>query len=468
MVPLLGIGASLIGAARRVRPSRSWSEPLTLWTSVIGFSGTGKTPGLDVSRRALSAIDRSRKHELAELVRAYRARVGVAKAFAKKWTKQAEEAVAGGNPAPAMPEQAIVPAEFTAPRLFVSNVTIERLAALVQARPRGMLMVCDELAGLFLNMSRYTNGTDKEFWLEAWNGGSYVQERQSRPAIAVDHLLVGVVGGFQPDKLARSFAGDDDGMYGRMLFAWPPEPSFQPLSNGVSEVEPDFQTALTRLIDLRDMEDQTFVPKDVPLSDMATKAFEHFRQFLHLGRSSLEGREREWWSKGETHVLRLAGTLTFLDWAMPGEQAASAVNDGDPFQKILQQAHEPTEIGDQFMAAALKLWREYFWPHAQACLRQVGLTDHHANARRVLRWLQANCKTQVSLLDVRRDALKQQLDARQTEALLDKLEQAGWLKKSTEKMPGGGPGRPRHRWIVNSILLVPEGLQKLQEMQKWA
>jgi hypothetical protein len=70
---------------------------------------------------------------------------------------------------------------------------------------------------------------------------------------------------------------------------------------------------------------------------------------------------------------------------MPGEQAASAVNDGDPFQKILQQAHEPTEIGDQFMAAALKLWREYFWPHAQACLRQVGLTDHHANARRVLR-----------------------------------------------------------------------------------
>ena len=176
----------------------------------------------------------------------------MAKAFAKKWKSEAEEAVAGGNPAPAVPDQAMLPGEFIAPRLFVSNVTIERLAALVQARPRGMVMICDELAGLFLNMRRYTNGSDREFWLDAWNGGSYVQERQSRPPIAVDHLLIGVAGGFQPDKLARSFAGDDDGTYGRILFAWPPEPDFKPLSNAVTEVEPEFQTALMRLIDLRD------------------------------------------------------------------------------------------------------------------------------------------------------------------------------------------------------------------------
>jgi Protein of unknown function (DUF3987) len=271
-----------------------------------------------------------------------------------------------------------------------SNVTIERLAALVQARPRGMVMICDELAGLSLNMSRYTNGSDKEFWLEAWNGGQYVQERPSRAPVAVDYLLVGMTGGFQPDKLARSFAGDDDGMYGRLLFVWPPEPKFQPLSNAVTEVEPDFQTALMRLIDLRDTEDKTFVPKDVSLSDKAKETFEQFRQFLHAGRASLEGRERESWAKGATHVLRLAGTLAFLDWAMPGEPVVSAVSDRNPFQKILQQAHEPTEVGDEFMAAAVKLWRDYFWPHARAALRQVGLTDHHANARRVLRRAQAS------------------------------------------------------------------------------
>ena len=84
-----------------------------------------------------------------------------------------------------------------------------------------MLLIGDELAGLFLNMSRYSNGSDREFWLEAWNGGSYVVERMSREPIMVDHLLVGVVGGLQPDKLARSFSGDHDGLYARVLFAGP-------------------------------------------------------------------------------------------------------------------------------------------------------------------------------------------------------------------------------------------------------
>src|SRR6476646_1638567 len=50
-VPLLGIASSLIGTARRVRACRSWSEPLTMWVAVVGSSGTGKTPGLDVTRR---------------------------------------------------------------------------------------------------------------------------------------------------------------------------------------------------------------------------------------------------------------------------------------------------------------------------------------------------------------------------------------------------------------------------------
>src|SRR5262245_23682218 len=71
MVPLLSIASSLIGTARRIRASSSWSEPFTNWTCVVGFSGTGKTPGLDVSRRALAAIQRSRKHKVGELRKAH-------------------------------------------------------------------------------------------------------------------------------------------------------------------------------------------------------------------------------------------------------------------------------------------------------------------------------------------------------------------------------------------------------------
>ena len=60
----------------------------------------------------------------------------------------------------------------------------------------------DELASLFLNMSRYSGGQDNEFWLEAWNGGSYTVERMGRPPIVVDYLLVGVVGGLAARQIS--------------------------------------------------------------------------------------------------------------------------------------------------------------------------------------------------------------------------------------------------------------------------
>jgi Protein of unknown function (DUF3987)/Bifunctional DNA primase/polymerase, N-terminal len=228
-VPLIAITASLIGTARRVQAARSWIQPCTLWAAVVGFSGSGKTPGLDTVKRALAMIERMEKSKIVDMQHEHEAKVEAAKAARALWKKQVEEAASGAvveldrfrnakSAAPPLPPDAIIPAPFVAPRLYVSDATIERLAVLLTARPRGMLHIGDELAGLFLNMSRYSSGSDREFWLECWNGGAFTVERMSREPITVDHLLVGLCGGFQPDKLARSFEGDHDGIYGRVLF----------------------------------------------------------------------------------------------------------------------------------------------------------------------------------------------------------------------------------------------------------
>ena len=194
------------------------------------------------------------------------------------------------------------------PRLYVSDSTIEKLAVLLQARPQGMLYIRDELAGLFLNLSRYSGGTDKEFWLEAWNGKPYIVERINRPAVDVQHLLVGVTGGFQPDKLTRSFDGDADGLYARVLFAWPAEAPYRPLTDTIEEVEPEFQNAVSRLIDLAEVVEGRLIIRGVRLTPDAVTTFEQFRQLVHQKKDGLDGREREWWVKTPAHVLRLAGT----------------------------------------------------------------------------------------------------------------------------------------------------------------
>jgi hypothetical protein len=446
VVPFLGIVSSLIGTARRVMASRSWTQPMTTWMGVVGFSGTSKTPGIDASKAALSQIVRDRRSKIDDLRRAHAGRVEAAKAARALWKKGVEHAAEGKvvslneyrntiTSEPVMPPAAADPGPFVAPRLYVSNVTIERLAVLLQSRPQGMLMLSDELAGLFLNMSRYSGGQDNEFWLEAWNGGAYTVERMGRPPISVDYLLVGVVGGLQPDKLARSFKGDLDGMYARMLFSWPSEPPYRPLTNEVAEIEPEIVNVLTRIIDLVEEREDAFEPRNIPLSPEAIETFEQFRQFQHHGKNALVGREREWWAKSPAHVLRLAGTLSYLTWAWAG-------------------GAEPERIEVEFVQAAVRLVRDYFWPHSRAALRQIGLNERHANARSVLKWIKADkCRNKVSREGLRREALRQSLDAEQTQNLIDSLVNAGWLREITTSTGPLG-GRPARRWLVNPMLFT--------------
>jgi hypothetical protein len=255
--------------------------------------------------------------------------------------------------------------------------------------------------------------------------------------LEVDHLLVGVVGGFQPDKLVKAFAGDDDGMYARFVFAWPEEAPLRELADDIGSIDENLKGALARLDALGTLtDDGALVVSSIRLSPTARSEFEQLRQFVYTEKQYLDGREREWLSKLPAHVLRLAGTLCLLDWAW---------NEGDA---------EPGEVDITYMRRAIKLVREYFWPHARAALRVAGVSDRHARARKVLRWIRAHGLQQISLQDIRRDALGQTVDEAGAKALLDTLTGCGWLRKTESPEPTPVGGRPAHRWDVNLKLVA--------------
>ena len=102
------------------------------------------------------------------------------------------------------------------------------------------------------------------------------------------------------------------------------------------------------------------------------------------------------------------------------------------------------------MRAAITLVKDYFYPHARAALRQIGLSERHANERRVLRWIRANHSGEISVLNIRREALAQTLDQEQTLALIAALEKSGWLRETTVET--GARGKPAKRWSVNRKL----------------
>ncbi len=68
--------------------------------------------------------------------------------------------------------------------------------------------------------------------------------------------------------------------------------------------------------------------------------------------------------------------------------------------------------------------------------------------------MRAREKTELSLEDVRRDALGQKLDAEHTANLLKSLARSGWVRelKAVSTLKGG---RPARRWQVNPIIGTP-------------
>jgi hypothetical protein len=433
-VPLLGISSGLIGYSRRLRATASWLQPATCWTALISYSGTGKTPGHNVTRRAAKLVEQLHKKDEEKRKRDHETKKLAAKAAYDNWKQKVQEATDAGLPAPEMPEAAVDPGKYVPIRLIVNDGTIERLAELLQARPHGIVLVRDELAALFLNMSRYSGGRDDEFWLEAWNGEPHTVERMGR-MLSIDHLLIGVVGGMQPDKLVASFEGDHDGKYARVLFAWPDEPGWLGLNNDATEIDTDVFNIVSRILTLAEFTDEGgLIPRFISLDAEAEEGFAQFAQFAHREKDAFEGREREWFAKGTAHVLRLANTITHVEWALTTD------------------ATKPVTVNKTTMQAAIRLVRDYFWPHARACLRLIGLTERHADTRRVLLWIRAKGKTEVSREEIRRDALAQRLDATESTALLTALSKSGWLREVVTE-PGPQGGKPARRWLVNPKLL---------------
>jgi hypothetical protein len=85
--------------------------------------------------------------------------------------------------------------------------------------------------------------------------------------------------------------------------------------------------------------------------------------------------------------------------------------------------------------------------------RQIGLSQSHSHARRVLNWIAAQSPrlTEVSREHLRTQALGRRLTADRTQAVLQGLQAAGWLRR-VEQASGRQGGRPAQRWQVNPKL----------------
>ncbi|MBA3517609.1 MAG: DUF3987 domain-containing protein [Rhizobiales bacterium] len=93
------------------------------------------------------------------------------------------------------------------------------LGEILSRHDRGTLVKRDEFSGWIGSMERYgaKGGSDRAFWLQAFDGGSFMVDRISRGEIRIRNLSVSLIGGVQPAKLAEMHGLTADGLLQRFI-----------------------------------------------------------------------------------------------------------------------------------------------------------------------------------------------------------------------------------------------------------
>lgn len=417
---LMTAAASLIGVARYVAPVPSWAEPCILWTVLVGSASSGKTPAAQTALRLMAMLEQ----QLESINAATRKRRATdAKAMINRWMK---------------PESSVesLPPPFVPRRLTISDAAIRAVVDVMTGTPRGALLARDQHGPWLVDMVRSAaTRRDRPFWLAAWSATAFRADRSHQ---WLDdefvHPAVSILGTIRPEALSSSLDGDDDtdSLVARFLFTWPQSPPFHALTDMVL---PDGTAVLEALSRLRDMPEER---RDLPLAPGALAAFDGFRRMHHAEAGEREGREAGWWGKGAGLVLRLAGVLTFLDWA--GRPSGTA---------------EPDSVPAWAVEAASILWQGYLWPHAQAAFRTAGGDARESKAQRALRWLRRQGTAEISRTTLRRKALGLSCSAAETQRIAEALVTGGWLRP-VEIASSSSGGRPPLRWAVNPELHRPD------------
>lgn len=179
----------------KVKRHDNWTESARIWAALVGDPSTKKSPILSAATGPICRLD-------AEKMRAWLQRVAAWEALPSDEKKVT----------PRPPQE----------RLRIEDATIEAAQQVLEGSPWGVMLLQDELSGLFGAMDKYSGGkgaqADRAFWLRSFNGGEYALNRVSRGASLIPNLSVSMLGGIQPEPL-RKIAGDavDDGLLQRLF-----------------------------------------------------------------------------------------------------------------------------------------------------------------------------------------------------------------------------------------------------------
>lgn len=382
----------------------------------------------------LKKVERGLREVTLNRLEEWRSKAEVAKLAESAWKEAVKLALKEGEEPPLKPASANPGPEPVMPRLAVSDATVEKLAVIMAVQPRGMLVARDELAGWLQSMSRYSGGSDRPFWLEAYGGRSFSVERMGRDPVYVDRLTIGVLGGIQPDRLrSLLLKSDDDGLLARFVPVWPhPAPVKRP---DVVHDETFIEAAIEGLLSLEMPTDEggRQHPWFVPFSEDTRNKLDDFSKDVRRWEGDAEGLLLSFIGKLPGLVVRLSLVIGMMDWAS-GE------------------ANLPAEITVQHFGRAAHMVESYLLPMARRAYAEQSGGPVQRSAKALAALIQEERWATFTPRDVRRRQRTHLLDMKAIDPAIRLLESADLIRPvSVPAGPKGGA--PTRLFSVNPLVL---------------
>lgn len=372
----LSVLATVLQGRYEVEPLPRYTEPLALWTLGTAPPGARKTAVLNALQAPLLYWEKL----LRDRMRSEIAKVNATRAVAKKRIERLLQDAAKAKEASERTsireeierEEKDMPQEIYAPRLFSSDVTGERLQALLVEHGGRMAVLSDE-AGIFQIMAGMYNGgaANNDVFLQGHAGSAMRVDRAGRfahidkPALSFGLLI-------QPATLADVASSSkfrNTGLLARFMWAIPVSNVGQrdvrkhsPVPASVSE---EYERRLFQL--LEGVPAPAQAPKVLPLASQAREAWLDMAAAIELeqGEGGRYESISDWTSKLPGAVARIAGLF-----------------------ELAQVGLYANQVSLDSMERAIALARLLI-PHAQAAFGLLGTDSVDTDALAILKWIRA-------------------------------------------------------------------------------
>lgn len=370
-LPAIAAASAAVGCSRQLKLKESWKVPAILWTATVGDSGSKKSVGSAMALAPIEATEgRNERHYQRER-QEHERELAVWERDVADWKKSKQR----GAP----PEKPMSP---NARRVLVDNTTIEALAPLLKANPRGLLLAKDELKGWFGSFDRYASvgasGADESHWLSMYNARPMVIDRKTgkHPTIHVPRAAVSITGNIPPAILRRSFSKErrESGLAARFLIACPPKQRVTWTEATITrEVEQAYASLFEELYRLQphSYSDGEVQPANVDISDEAKALYLDYYDRHNEQMQDLVGDMAAVWSKLEETAARLA-LVVHMVRCCSGESNASLYT-----------------LDEISMASGIRL-AEWFKNESRRVYAILDETESEEENRRLVEWICRN------------------------------------------------------------------------------